>query len=102
MMPADAVVLVGHGAVPADAPRELVTQLKACEARRRATGGPLTTEEATLDARIRSWPRTPATDPYQAGLEALATRLRPLLGRATLRVACNELGVPPRGNTCPK
>jgi sirohydrochlorin cobaltochelatase len=90
----DAVVLVGHGAVPSDCPRDLVTRLKALEGRRRATGGPMSDEEAELDARIRSWPRTADTDPYGAGLEAVAARLRPLLGSARLVVAYNEFAAP--------
>ncbi len=94
MTDVDAVVLVGHGAVPADCPRDLVTRLKALEGRRRATGGPMGDEEAALDARIRTWPRTSATDPYGAGLEALAASLRPLLGSARLVVAYNEFCAP--------
>lgn len=90
----DAVVLVGHGAVAADCPRDLVTRLKALEGRRRATGGPMTAEEAELDARIRGWPRDAASDPYGAGLEAVATRLRPLLDGARLVVAYNEFAAP--------
>lgn len=90
----DAVVLVGHGAVPSDCPRELVTRLKALEGRRRATGGAMTAEEAELDAEIRAWPRDARTDPYGAGLEALAARLRPLLGGARLVVAYNEFAAP--------
>ena len=93
-MSSDAVILVGHGAVPRDCPRDLVTRLKALEGRRRATGGPMSDEEAALDARIRRWPRGPATDPYQAGLEALAEALRPLLGAASLVVAYNEFCAP--------
>jgi sirohydrochlorin cobaltochelatase len=94
----DAVVLVGHGAVPSDCPRDLVTRLKALEGRRRAAGGPspepMTDEEAELDARIRGWPRSVDTDPYGAGLEAVAARLRPLLGGARLVVAYNEFAAP--------
>ena len=91
---ATGVVLVGHGAVPTDCPRELVTRLKALEGARRATGGAPGAEERALDDRIRRWPRTPATDPYRAGLEALAGRLGPLLGAAHLVVAYNEFCAP--------
>ena len=93
-MSSDAVILVGHGAVPRDCPRDLVTRLKALEGRRRAAGGPPSAEEAELDARVRRWPRSPATDPYQAGLEALAAALRPLLGATSLVVAYNEFCAP--------
>jgi sirohydrochlorin cobaltochelatase len=90
----DAVLLVGHGATASDMPRDLVQRLKQLEGRRHAAGEAMGDEERALDARIRAWPRTPATDPYQAGLEALAARLRPLLGRARLAVAYNEFCAP--------
>lgn len=89
-----AVVLVGHGGVPKNLPRDLVMQLKRLESQRRAAGTPPSTEERELDARIRQWPRTPATDPYQAGLESLATRLRPLLDGTRLELAYNEYCAP--------
>ncbi len=89
-----AVILVGHGAVPRDCPRELVTRLKSLEGRRRAIGEPPGAEERELDARIRAWPRTSATDPYRAGLEALADALRPRLGGTALAVAYNEFCAP--------
>src|SRR4029453_376725 len=78
VLPVEAVILIGHGAVPGDCPRDLVTRLKALEGRRRATGEPPGPEERELDAQVRRWPGSPATDPYQAGLDALAARLRPL------------------------
>ena len=91
----DAVVLVGHGAVATDCPRELVTRLKALEGRRAAAGGgEPTVEERDLDARIRSWPRTAATDPYRAGLETVADRLRAVLGATRVAVAYNEFCAP--------
>ena len=90
----DGVVLVGHGGVPRDCPRELVRRLKALEASRRASGGPATEEEQALDERIRRWPRTPATDPYGAGIARVAEALRPLLGGAELVVAFNEFCAP--------
>lgn len=37
-------------------------------------------EEIELDTRIRQMPRTPETDPYQSGLEAVAAQLRVNLG----------------------
>lgn len=87
-------MLVGHGAVPKDYPRELVTRLKALEGQRRAGGRPPSAEESELEARLRRWPRTAQTDPYRAGLEALAERVRPLLGGARLTVAYNEFCAP--------
>ncbi len=66
------LVLVGHGGVPKDYPKDRLSKLKALEGRRMATGGPMSAEEAALDREIRTWPRTPETEPYKFGLEALA------------------------------
>ena len=89
-----AVVLVGHGGVPRDYPRERLTQLRGLEARRRATGAPLSPEEVALETELRHWPRTPASDPYQAGLESLAAHLRPRLEPTRLALAYNEFCAP--------
>jgi sirohydrochlorin cobaltochelatase len=89
-----AVLLVGHGGVPTDYPHESVTRLKRLEGQRRTTGGPPTAEELELDQRIRRWPRSPETDPYQAGLQALAERLRQRLAPVTLALAYNEFCSP--------
>lgn len=89
-----AVILVGHGGVPKDCPRELVRQLKAFEAQRAARGGPPSDEERALDHRIRTWPRSPANDPYQAGIEGLAAALRARLQGAPLMIAYNEFCAP--------
>jgi sirohydrochlorin cobaltochelatase len=88
------VVLVGHGAIPTDYPREFVTKLKTLEARRRASGTEPTAEESDLDRRIRRWPRTPQTDPYQAGFQALATQLKTLLHGEHFAIAYNEFCAP--------
>lgn len=88
------VILIGHGAVAKDCPRELVTRLKVLEAQRQKTGGEPSAEELELDAKIRRWPRTPLNDPYKAGLEALAEQLRPMLNGMPLTVAYNEFCAP--------
>ena len=88
------VLLVGHGAIPTDYPRELVTKLKTLEARRRASGTEPTPEEMDLDRRIRQWPRTSHTDPYQAGFEALATHLSACLHAERFAIAYNEFCAP--------
>jgi len=88
------IVLVGHGAIAKDCPRELIAQFKALEAGRRETGTPPTAQELALEARIRHWPRTPETDPYRVGLEALAEALRPLLPGVLLAVAYLEFCAP--------
>jgi sirohydrochlorin cobaltochelatase len=89
-----AFVLVGHGGVPRDYPRERLTRLRGLEARRRATGAPPSSEEVALETELRHWPRTSANDPYQAGLESLATHLRPQLEPARLVLAYNEFCAP--------
>lgn len=89
-----AVVLVGHGAVAKNCPRDLVRRFKALEAQRTANGGDPTAEEMELDERIRRWPRTPANDPYKAGLECLAAGLQSLLDEERVVVAYNEFCAP--------
>ena len=89
-----AVVLVGHGGVPRDYPRERLMQLRALETRRRASGSPASQEEVALEHELRHWPRTPASDPYQAGLKSLAAHLRPRLEPARLVLAYNEFCAP--------
>lgn len=84
------IILVGHGGIPKDYPQELVTKLKRLEAQRRASGDPISKEELELDTKIRTWPRTAKTDPYQAGLESLATHFKPLLNGAQFALAYNE------------
>ena len=88
------VILVGHGGIPKGFPAELVTKLKRLEAQRRATGTPMSNEEYELDQKIRLWPRTPEIDPYQAGLEKLATHLKPLIDGTHFSIAYNEFCTP--------
>ncbi|RMH06762.1 MAG: hypothetical protein D6704_06465 [Nitrospirae bacterium] len=88
------VILVGHGGIPKDYPSERVAKLKRLETQRKAAGLPATQEERELDQQLRHWPRTPETDPYQAGLEALAAHLQPLLNGAQFCLAYNEYCTP--------
>ena len=88
------VILVGHGGIPKGCPQELVTKLKRLEAQRRAAKMPPSLEEIELDGKIRQWPRTPETDPYQSGLEAVAAQLRAKLGEVLFAVAYNEFCPP--------
>ncbi len=89
------VILVGHGGIPTDCPRDLVMRLKRLEGQRRErSGAVLSDEERELDHRIRHWRRTPQTDPYQAGLQDLASTLKPLLDGALFAVAYNEYCAP--------
>lgn len=87
-----AIVLVGHGSVASDVPRPLVHRLRALEAERRTSGAPMSPEEIELDHRVRRWSRTPETDPYKAGMDAIAERLRARAGRVV--VAYNEFCAP--------
>ncbi|WP_447970897.1 sirohydrochlorin chelatase [Nitrospira sp. M1] len=84
------VILVGHGGIPKDYPADLVSKLKRLEAQRRAAGQPMSQEEYELDTKIRTWPRTSETDPYQAGLESLASHMKPMLNGSQFSVAYNE------------
>lgn len=88
------VILVGHGGIPKGCPSELVSKLKRLEGLRRAAGTPMSAEELELDTKIRSWPRTPETDPYQTGLESVAMQLRAALGDVLFAVAYNEFCAP--------
>ena len=88
------VILVGHGGVPKDCPQDLVTRLKRLEALRRSAKQPPSTEELELDMKIRRWPRTPLTDPYQSGLQAVAARLQPQLNGILFDLAYNEFCAP--------
>lgn len=88
------VILVGHGGIPKGCPQELVTKLKRLEGQRRAAKLPPSAEEIELDTKIRRMPRTPETDPYQSGLEAVAAQLRANLGDVLFAVAYNEFCAP--------
>lgn len=88
------VILVGHGGIPKDCPQDLVTRLKRLEAQRRAAKQPPSAEELELDMKIRRWPRTPATDPYQSGLQAVAMRLQARLNSVLFGLAYNEFCAP--------
>jgi sirohydrochlorin cobaltochelatase len=84
------IILVGHGGIPKGYPADLVSKLKRLEAQRRAAGQPMSAEELELDTKIRTWPRTPETDPYQAGLEALGAQMKPMVNGALFALAYNE------------
>lgn len=88
------VILVGHGGIPRGCPQDLVTRLKRLEAQRRAAKQPPSAEETELDSKIRRWPRTPETDPYQAGLEAVAVQLQSRLDGVLFGIAYNEFCAP--------
>lgn len=88
------LVLVGHGGVPKDLPRRWVREMK--QLYRRAGEGDEDARAAAveLEQRIRHHPRTDETDPYGAGLRALAARLRAHLADWRVVVAYNEFCAP--------
>jgi sirohydrochlorin cobaltochelatase len=91
----EAVVLIGHGGTASDTPRALVSELKRLEGERQARKGlTMTPREADLDKQVREWPRTPETDPYKYGVEAIAALLAPKLGGRRLTIAYNEFCAP--------
>ena len=91
MTPTKCVILVGHGGIPSDCPRELISEFKRLEAS--AKGKP-NAELAAVDAKLRAWPRTAQTDPYKTGLEAVAEALRRRLPDHVVVEAYNEFCAP--------
>jgi sirohydrochlorin cobaltochelatase len=84
------IILVGHGGIPKGFPSDQVSKLKRLEAQRRAAEQPMSAEELELDTKIRTWPRTPETDPYQAGLEALGAQMKTMVNGSLFALAYNE------------
>ena len=89
-----AVILVGHGGLPSDIPSEIVEKFMRLHKARVKTGGEATNQEVELDNTIRRWRRTPETDPYQSGLEALASRMEKFLKNFIVKTAYNEFCYP--------
>lgn len=90
-----AVILIGHGGVPSDFPREQLSELKGLEqAREREGRHDMCEREAELDQRVRGWARTADSDPYKAGLEAVGRALAARLGDRRLELAYNEFCAP--------
>jgi len=88
------LILVGHGGIPSDCPTELIQSFMALHKKSHSQGLPPTQLELELESKIRSWPRTPETDPYKAGLESLASYLGVLLSEWSLKTAYNEFCAP--------
>jgi sirohydrochlorin cobaltochelatase len=95
-----AIILVGHGAVPADYPHAKVTRLKQMEAQRRRTGQSPSREEQVLDFELRHWPRTADNDPYQIGLHRLADVMRLQFPIMPIYLAYNEFCAPSLTEAC--
>lgn len=88
-----ALLLVGHGGVPADYPRHRLLELKRLESQRRASGEAPSEREQELDREIRNWPRTKANDPYAVGIQALRDALAEQSG-LEVALAYNEFCAP--------
>lgn len=90
-----ALILVGHGGVPKDMPRAWVREHKELVRRAERDGDERTRRDAeALDTKIRTFPRSDATDPYGAGLRRLAARLRARLEDWIVIMAFNEFCAP--------
>lgn len=89
-----AVVLIGHGGVPTDFPRDKVRRLMMLERSRRERGERPSEEERTLEHSLRHHPRTPTTDPYQHGLERVGEALAQHVPDKRLYLAYNEFCAP--------
>ena len=89
-----AVILIGHGGLPTDIPKEIVEDFMKIHKQRMRTGIDITSKEIELDSTIRNWERTPESDPYKSGLEKLANHLAPQLEGFILKTAYNEFCYP--------
>ncbi len=90
-MSKEAVILVGHGGVPSDFPKKEVEELKKLEAQRRVQKVQRPNpRESELNEKVRNWPRTPETEPYKFGLEAIAKALEAELPGKKVVTAYNE------------
>ena len=89
-----AVILIGHGGLPADIPKEIVEDFMKIHKTRVRTGTSKTSKEKELESTIRNWERTPESDPYKSGLEKLASHLAPRLEGFILKTAYNEFCYP--------
>ncbi len=94
---ATVIVLVMHGEPPRDFPREAVGQYFALH-EQVASAPPdraqaLRERLASVEARMRAWPRSAANDPFYAGSVALARALEQATG-LPVRLGFNEFCAP--------
>ncbi len=91
------IVLAMHGAPPSDFPRQEAGELFGLRGRLERAAPPdrpaLEARQRELDAKMRSWPRSTANDPYHAGSLDLAEHLRQASGLPVL-VGFNEFCAP--------
>ena len=78
------IILAMHGAPPRDYPEREMAEFMGLHARLEHASGPeragLERRYAELDARMRTWPRTPHNDPFHAGTRELAEHLSRVTG----------------------
>jgi sirohydrochlorin cobaltochelatase len=89
-----AVILIGHGGLPSDIPKQVVEDFMKVHKQRIRMKTPITSQEKNLESIIRNWERTPESDPYKSGLEKLAAHLAPKLEHCILKTAYNEFCFP--------
>jgi sirohydrochlorin cobaltochelatase len=90
-----AILLIGHGSPASDIPRDLLRELRKLEEDRKRENLPAMSQaEKELDERIRRWPRTEKTDPYQKGLETIGKALKNRLPDWEIALAYNEFCSP--------
>lgn len=90
----DAVVLAAHGIPPSDYPGMKVGLLMMLEIlNEKVHWGFLQKWHERLDREVRTWKRTPQTDPYKTAVEALAKKFSERLGIPVL-VGYNEFCAP--------
>lgn len=91
------IVLAMHGAPPNDFPKDAMAELFGLHGRLEHAAGPeraaLERRHAELEARMRTWPRTTANDPFHAGSLQLAEQLREHTGCPVV-VGFNEFCAP--------
>lgn len=78
------VVLAMHGAPPSDFPRHEMAEFFSLRSRLDHSAGPdrayLERRWIELENKMRLWPRTAQNDPYHAGAQELAARMREVMG----------------------
>ena len=89
------IVLVGHGIVASDYPKERLREWSHGHEHDHSahTRADDQSEHARREREIREWPRTARTDPYKFAVESLAERLTKRTGHPVL-VAFNEFCSP--------
>ena len=91
------IVLAMHGAPPKDFPRREAGELFGLQARLEHAYGPergaLERRHAELEAKMRTWPRTPDNDPFHSGSRELARRLQDTAARDVI-LGFNEFCAP--------